>query len=264
MIWNELKNSILDKRPLQILRHHCFIQQFFQAKSRNQICRINDKDRQKYYSVNFEDAGIPVGITADGDGGGGGIVWDTEAFSSFTEAESRDLTKSAIDTTLKIIKKAQRAMKRKEAKRGNLNQQIETEQREYLTKKLTEGFALYDTLDPSQKEDMVLDYLVLVLEKNDGIRFNFKIDEYPTVIAGYGEPKIHKATLYYHNTHKAVQSHNIDVSSLPVPASLKTDAKATFEQDMNLRIQSAQSELESAQTKLDEAEKQKADGLNRL
>lgn len=259
MIKEHLLDNDLYKFYATIVSYNNFFKQNPEIKSVG-----TDKDRQKYYSVSFEDAGIPVGITADGNGGGGGIVWDTEAFSSFTEAESRDLTKSAIDTTLKIIKKAQRAMKRKEAKRGDLNQRIETEQREYLTKKLTEGFAQYD--DPRHKETLIEDYITLVLDgfNDEYIRFNFNMEEYPTVIAGYGEPKITKSRLYYHNIGKVVKSHNIDVSSLPVPASLKADAKTTFEENMNYAIQQAQRELESAQAALDKVEKEKADGLNRL
>lgn len=262
MIKEHLLDNDLYKFYATIVSYNNFFKQNPEIKSVG-----TDKDRQKYYSVSFEDAGIPVGITADGDGGGGGIVWDTEAFSSFTEAESRDLTKSAIDTTLKIIKKAQRAMKRKEAKRGNLNQQIETEQREYLTKKLTEGFAQYDGLDPNQKDELIEDYISLVGANKfniNYIKFNFNMTEYPFVIAGYDEPKITKRTLYYHNIREVVKSHNIDVSSLPAPASLKADAKATFEENMNYAIQQAQRELESAQAALDKVEKEKADGLNRL
>ena len=220
-----------------------------------------DKFRQKYYSVEFTESSIPVGLITV-DGYGGGIVWDKEIFSSFNEAESRDLTKSSIDETINIYKKAQKAMKRKEKKRGNLNKKIETEQREYLTKKLTEGFAQYDNVESRVKDRLVESYIVLVMnEVSQYPTHDFGIDEYPSVMGD--EPKISKGRISYHKVRPTVERHNIDVSLL-APASLKADAKAQFEAAMNREIQLTQEELESAQKKLDRVEKKKTDGLNRL
>ena len=81
MVKEYLLNNDLYKFYAIVVSYNNFFKQNPEIKSVG-----TDKDRQKYYSVSFEDAGIPVGITSDGDGGGGGIVWDTEAFSSFTEA----------------------------------------------------------------------------------------------------------------------------------------------------------------------------------
>lgn len=232
------------------------------------------KNDQKYYSVDLNREIIPAGLKESNGGRGGGLVWDTEAFSSFTEAEGRDLTNEAIETAKKIIESAKKESERKQGQAANLEQQIETEQREYLIKKLTEGFAQYDSLDPEPKGNLICAYISLVVERPDvrnvfGSRvrwnWNFGMNEYPLVIQPRGEePMVQKSYLNYTNVEMAVQSHNIDVSSLPVPASLRADAKAEFEREMNLRIQTAQKDLERAQEILDYYEKQKADELNRL
>lgn len=226
------------------------------------------KNDEKYYSVDLNWNNIPAGITRDYGGGGGGLVWDTEAFSSFTEAEGRDLTNTAIETAKKIIESAKKAYDQRQGQEANLKQQIKNEQREYIIKKLTEGFAQYDNLDSDQKGKMIYSYLLLVVGRggfgNYSYPYDFGIDEYP-VVSDYGDgagPQIIKQ--YLRDVAGAVKTNNIDVSSLPVPASLKADAKATFEQGMNFRIQQAQRELESAQRILEVAEKEKTDGLNRL
>ncbi len=234
--------------------------QFFKANP--QIKSIAEKEDEKYYSVRFgrDKDEVPAPKGADRSA----VVWDTDLFSQFNQAEFDDLVEDSAQRLTKKIEDMEKENIRKGGKKGRMENRIKSDQDDMLKKELEALFSNYGpNLDNNQKIELIGTYLsdILNLPVQIGNRFTFIIDNFPVVGLENGEPQIQKQALYSHIATKMVNERGIEIS---VPASLKADAKQEFENTMNARIERQQEIIAQAQRFIKTAQDTLQEGLKRF
>ena len=162
---------------------------------------------------------------------------------------------------------------RKDKKRGRLANRIESEQNEILKRELEAVFSTYDSLDDIEKSKMVKAYLadVLNLPYSDGGNFQHNklvidIEDFPMIerVNPYyvaQEPKIVRETIHWRQFGPMIEERGIEIS---VPASLKSDAKKSFEAAIADKIEVQEARIATAQTQIESYQNNLQEGLKRF
>lgn len=256
----DLRNWMVTSNYVGLYAYILGYNQFFKANP--QIKSIAEKEDEKYYSVRFgrDKDEVPAPKGADRSA----LVWDTDLFSQFNQAEFDDLVEDSAQRLTKKIEKLEKENIRKGGKEGRMENRIKSDQDDMLKKELEAVFSNYGpNLDTNQKNELLGTYLsnILNLPVQIGNRFNIRIDNFPVVGRENGEPQIKKQILFGHNALKMVNERGIEIS---VPASLKADAKQEFENTMNARIEGRQKAIAEAQRFIKKSQDTLQEGLKRF
>ena len=197
-------------------------------------------------------------------------VWDTDLFSQFTQAEFEDLLEDSKDLMENKLDELAKEMGRKDKKRGRLANRIESEQNEILKRELEAVFSPYDSLDATEKSGMVKAYLSDILnlpcKGGEQYRLIIWIEDFPMVerVNPYyvaQEPRIVRETIEWSQLKPMIKERGIEIS---VPASLKADAKKSFEAAMNDMIEAKEEQIATAQTEIESYQNNLKEGLKRF
>ena len=256
----DLRNWMVTSNSIALYANILGYNQFFKANP--QIKSIAEKEDEKYYSVRFgrEKDEVPAPKGADRSA----LVWDTDLFSQFNQAEFDDLVEDSAQLLTTKLEEMEKENIRKGGKKGRMENRIKSDQDDMLKKELEAVFSNYGpNLDKNQKNELLGIYLsdILKLPSQIGNRFNFRIDNFPVVGRENGEPQIQKQTIFNHQVMEMVNERGIKIS---VPASLKADAKQEFENAMNGRIEAQQKSIAQAQANIKAAQDRLQEGLKRF
>ena len=256
----DLRNWMLASNSIGLYANILGYNQFFKANP--QIKSIAEKEDEKYYSVRFghnkDEVPAPKGADRSA------LVWDTDLFSQFNQAEFDDLVEDSAQLLTTKLEDMEKESIRKGGKRGRMENRIKSDQDDMLKKKLEALFSNYGpNLDNNQKNELLGTYLsdILNLPAQIGNRLRFDIRNFPVVGLENGEPQIQKQIIFQHQVIKMVNERGIEIS---VPASLKADAKQEFENTMNFRIDVQQRNMVQAQAKIKTAQDTLQEGLKRF
>ena len=263
----EIKEYIVENFTISLYAKILGYNQFFKANP--QIKSVADiKYDDKYYPVVFgygPDKTAPPKASEYP-----ALVWDTDLFSQFTQAEFEDLFEDCVDLLENEIKKTEREINRMEKKKGRLANRIESEQNEILKRELEAVFSPYDSLDATEKSGMVKAYLSDILNlpyKGGGQdRLIIWFEDFPMVerVNPYyvaQEPRIVRETIEWSQLNPMIKERGIEIS---VPASLKEDAKKSFEAAMNDMIEAKEEQIATAQTQIESYQNNLKEGLKRF
>jgi hypothetical protein len=256
----DLRNWMVTSNYVSLYAYILGYNQFFKANP--QIKSIAEKEDEKYYSVRFgrDKDEVPAPKGADRSA----LVWDTDLFSQFNQAEFDDLVEDSAQRLTTKIEDMEKENIRKGGKKGRMENRIKSDQDDMLKKELEAVFSNYGpNLDNNQKNELLGTYLsdILNLPVQIGNRFRFQIHNFPVVGRENGEPQIQKQVIYSHNAVIMVNERGIEIS---VPASLKADAKQEFENTMNARIEGQQRSIAQAQANIKTAQDTLQEGLKRF
>jgi len=256
----DLRNWMLASNSIGLYSYILGYNQFFKANP--QIKSIADIKDEKYYSVLFgrEKGEVPAPKGADE----AALVWDTDLFSQFNQAEFDDLVEDSAQILTTKLEEMEKENIRKGGKKGRMENRIKSDQDDMLKKELEALFSNYGpNLDSNLKSELIGNYLstILKLPSPTGNRFNFRIDNFPVVGRENGEPQIQKQTIWGHQVMDMVDERGIKLS---VPASLKADAKQNFEHYMNDQIEAQQKSIAQAQANIKAAQDRLQEGLKRF
>lgn len=256
----DLRNWMVTSNSIALYATILGYNQFFKANP--QIKSIAEKGDEKYYSVRFgrEKDEVPAPKGADRSA----LVWDTDLFSQFNEAEFDDLVEDSAQLLTTKLEEMEKENIRKGGKKGRMENRIKSDQDDMLKKELEALFSNYGpNLDSNLKGELIGSYLstILKLPSPTGNRFNFRIDNFPVVGRENGEPQIQKQTIWGHQVMEMFNERGIEIS---VPASLKADAKQNFEHYMNDQIEAQQKSIAQAQANLKAAQDRLQEGLKRF
>lgn len=256
----DLRNWMLASNSVGLYANILGYNQFFKANP--QIKSIAEKEDEKYYSVRFgrDKDEVPAPKGADRSA----LVWDTDLFSQFNQAEFDDLVEDSAQLLTTKLEDMEKENIRKGGKRGRMENRIKSDQDDMLKKKLEAVFSNYGpNLDNNQKNQLLGTYLsdILNLPAQNGNRLRFDIRNFPVVGRENGEPTLQKQTIFQHQVMEMVNERGIEIS---VPASLKADAKQEFENTMNFRIEEQQKSIAQAQAKIKKAQDTLQEGLKRF
>mgnify|MGYP007061954663 CR=1 FL=1 len=256
----DLRNWMVASNSIALYANILGYNQFFKANP--QIKSIAEKEDEKYYSVRFgrgkDEVPAPRGADRSA------LVWDTDLFSQFNQAEFDDLVENSAQILTTKLEDMEKENIRKGGKKGRMENRIKSDQDDMLKKELEAVFSNYGpNLDKNLKNGLLGTYLsdILNLPVQIGNRFNFRIDNFPVVGSENGEPQIRKDTVFNHQVMKMVNERGIEIS---VPASLKADAKQEFENTMNGEIEGQQKSIAEAQAKIKTAQDTLQEGLKRF
>ena len=256
----DLRNWMVTSNSVGLYAYILGYNQFFKANP--QIKSIAEKEDEKYYSVRFgrDKDEVPAPKGADRSA----LVWDTDLFSQFNQAEFDDLVEDSAQRLTTKLEDMEKENIRKGGKEGRMENRIKSDQDDMLKKELEALFSNYGpNLDKNQKNELLGTYLsdILNLPVQIGNRFRFQIHNFPVVGRENGEPQIKKQTIFSPQATKMVNERGIEIS---VPASLKADAKQEFENTMNVRIEGQQKSIAQAQAKIKTAQDTLQEGLKRF
>ena len=165
--------------------------QFFKANP--QIKSIAEIKDEKYYSVRFgrgkDEVPAPRGADMSA------LVWDTDLFSQFNQAEFDDLVEDSAQLLTTKLEDMEKENIRKGGKKGRMENRIKSDQNDMLKKELEALFSNYGpNLDYNQKSELLGSYVsdILNLPVQAGNLFHFRIDNFPVVGRENGEPQIRK------------------------------------------------------------------------
>ncbi len=261
------KQQITDLRDWMVASNYIFLyanilgyNQFFKANP--QIKSIAEKEDEKYYSVRFgrDKDEVPAPKGADRSA----LVWDTDLFSQFNQAEFDDLMEDSAQRLTTKLEDMEKENIRKGGEKGRMENRIKSDQDDMLKNELEALFSNYGpNLDNNQKSELLGTYLsdILNLPAQIGNRIRFQINNFPVVGRENGEPQIQKQTIFAHRMMKMVKERGIEIS---VPASLKADAKQEFENTMNFRIEKQQKSIAQAQAYIKKTQDTLQEGLKRF
>ena len=242
----DLRNWMVSSNSIALYATILGYNQFFKANP--QIKSIAEIKDEKYYSVRFgrgkDEVPAPKGADRSA------LVWDTDLFSQFNEAEFDDLVEDSAQLLTTKLEEMEKENIRKGGKKGRMENRIKSDQNDMLKKELEALFSNYGpNLDYNQKSELLGSYVsdILNLPVQAGNLFHFRIDNFPVVGRENGEPQIQKTTIMGNQVVKMFNERGIEIS---VPASLKADAKQEFEDTMNSRIEAQQKSIAQAQDKI--------------